>query len=207
MQSEPMDTTAKDERPIALLGMRGAGKTTVGRVLARRLDRPFVDLDERTLVQGRRAGVRAGVRAASVGELLRRAGRGRFRDFEAAALRAVLEPGDTVVLATGGGVVEREDSRVWLERAARSVFLSVPVEILAERLRRDPTDRPALAGADVLRELPLLLAAREPLYRSLAECVVECGDDPPEEVAERIAAALGVALRAASAGTPEPAEG
>jgi shikimate kinase len=180
--------TARDAgRPIALLGMRAAGKTTVGRILARRMERPLVDLDERTLIQARRAGLRA----ASVGELLRTAGRGRFRDLEALALRSVLEPGDAVVLATGGGIVEREDSRAWLARAARSVFLSVPVEILAARLAADPTDRPALTGTDALRELPHLLARREPLYRELAQAVVECGDDPPEGVAARILAALG----------------
>ncbi len=186
-----MDESPKDRRPIALLGMRGAGKTTVGRVLARRLSRPFVDLDLVTRVFAHRAGMRA----SDAGELLRRVGRARFRDLEAAALRSILEPGDSVVLATGGGVVEREDDRVWLARAARNVFLSVPVRLLEERIRADPADRPALDATDPVLEVPLVLARREALYRSLAESVIECGQDPPEAIAERILAALGYLAR------------
>lgn len=173
-------------RPIALVGARGAGKTTVGRLLATRLARPFVDLDEDVL----RGGRRAGETASSVGELLQRVGAVRFRGFEAAALRAVLEPGARVVLATGGGVVEREDNRAWLHRCALTVFLSVPVEVLQRRLRDDPTPRPSLTGADPVDEVPAVLARRAPLYRGVADHVVECGEASAEEVVERVRAAL-----------------
>jgi shikimate kinase len=185
------------ERPtLALLGLRCSGKSTVGRLLAQSLGLAFVDHDEETL----RFGVHAGWKVGSVGELLERAGQARFRELEAVALRRLLEPMPRLVLATGGGVVERPDNRTWLARTARCVFLSVAPEVLAERLRRDPTPRPALlgadpagadpAGADPAAELAELGQRREPLYRALAEVVVECGLATPEELAQRIRVAL-----------------
>ncbi len=180
------------ERPtLALLGLRCSGKSTVGRLLAQSLGLAFVDHDEETL----RFGVHAGWKVGSVGELLARAGQARFRELEAVALRRLLEPMPRLVLATGGGVVERPDNRTWLARTARCVFLSVASEVLAERLRRDPTPRPALLGAalsaaDPAAELAELGQRREPLYRALAEVVVECGLATPEELAQRIRVAL-----------------
>jgi shikimate kinase len=172
---------------VALLGLRCSGKTTVGRLLAGELGLPFIDLDRETVLAGRRAGMAA----ASVGELLRRAGVARFRDLEASALRRILEPGQELVLATGGGVVERADNRVWLARAARSVFLAVDLPVLQTRLAADAHERPPLHGVDAVAELAELQRVREPLYRALAEIVVECGTDEPAALARRIAAGLG----------------
>lgn len=181
----------RPRRPtLALLGLRGSGKSTVGRLLAAERGEPFVDLDDETLRQGRRAGLRV----ATVGELLDRAGTARFRALEAVALRLLLEPSQRLVLATGGGVVEREDNRAWLARGARGVFLSVPLERLAERLRAEPGLRPPLlgreAGADAAAELGELLRRREPAYRALAEVVIECDGATPAEIVTRIQAAL-----------------
>jgi len=173
--------------PIALLGMRCSGKSTVGPLLARRLTRAFVDLDVEVLRLGRRAGSGA----ESVGDLLDRVGLGRFRDLEAAVLKKFLEPSPTLVFATGGGVVERSDNRAWLRRVATCVWLSVPVDVLRERLARDATRRPALLGGqDPVSELQGLLARREREYRSLAQLVIEAGDRPPDVLAEQIFAEL-----------------
>jgi len=181
---------------LALLGLRCSGKSTVGRLLAAELGRPFVDLDEEVLRLGRYAGWRA----ASAGELLALAGPAVFRELEAAAVRRAFEPSPRTVVATGGGVVERADNRVWLARAARCVFLSVPLAELAARLRADPSPRPPLlGGADPAAELPQLLALREPLYRALAETVIECGTDAPERVAARVRAELEKPSASASA--------
>jgi len=176
---------------IALLGPRGAGKSTVGALLARALELPFVDLDLETL----RAGRHAGLRAPSVGALLAQAGQALFREVEAGALRRILEPCPRLVLATGGGVVERADNRAWLARTARSYYLRVPPDVLARRLAADATLRPALLGGDSLEEIETLLARREPLYRALATAVIECGDDPPARVAERLRLAEAGAAR------------
>ena len=172
---------------LALLGLRCSGKTTIGRLLAAELGLPFVDLDQELV----RAGRYAGWRAVSVGELLERAGQADFRDLEAGCLRRLLEPSQRLVLATGGGVVERPDNRTWLARSARCFYLSVPLEILAARLRADPAPRPPLGGLDAVAELAELRARREAHYRSLAEVVIECGDAPPSEVVVRIRSALG----------------
>ena len=179
-------TAGVARRTLALLGLRCSGKSTVGKALARTLARPFVDLDDEVLRLSRYAGWSA----PSVGALLERAGAARFRDLEAAALRRWLEPCARVVLATGGGIVEREDNRVWLARSAFSVFLSVPVAVLRKRLVADPTPRPALLGQDAVSEVEELEARREPLYRDVADLVLECGDAPAEEIAARIASAL-----------------
>jgi len=168
-------------RPLALVGLRCAGKTTVGKVLARRLDRVFVDHDERTLQRAHHAGLRV----ASVGELLRRHPV-RFRDLEAQALREILEPGLSVVIATGGGCVERSDNRVWLARAAWTVWLRVDPGVLRERMARDGTERPALEGGDPFEEVERIARARESLYAAVADATVDASALPPEEVADRI---------------------
>lgn len=178
---------------LALLGLRCSGKTTLGRALAQALGVAFVDHDERTLELGRNAGWQA----SSVGELLRLAGPADFRELESAALRRVLEASPRLVLATGGGAVERPDNRAWLARTARCIYLSVPDEVLAARLAADPSERPALLGGDPARdpaqEIASLRARREPHYRELAEIVLECGAEPPAALVERIRQALALA--------------
>jgi len=158
--------------PLALIGMRGAGKTTVGKLLAERIGRPFLDLDQETLRRAREAGVEV----ASAGELLR-ANPARFRDFEAAALRRICEPSLRVVLACGGGVIEHSDSRAWLRRSARVVWLDVPLAKLRERVAKDGRDRrPSLTGADPVEELEAVLARRVSQYRALSDHVVAVGE-------------------------------
>jgi len=175
-------------RPLALVGMRCAGKTMTSWVLARRLDRRFVDLDDEVLRFARHAGHPV----SSIAELLGEAGLAAFRELEADVLKKILEPAPRVVLATGGGVVERADNRAWLARVPCTVWLSVPLDILSARMRAGATDRPALLGGDdPVAELPALLARREPYYRGTAELVVECGEEPPDALAERILQELG----------------
>jgi shikimate kinase len=174
-------------RPLALLGLRASGKSTLGRLLAARIGRPFVDLDEELV----RFAARAGHSATSAGELLGRLGVAPFRDLEATTLRRLVEPAAVIVLATGGGVVERADNRALLRRAARCVFLSVPLERLSERLRADPTSRPALRGVDPIDELAAVARARLPLYLELAEFVLEAGERAPAELAQELADRLG----------------
>jgi shikimate kinase len=167
-----------DPRPIVLVGMRCAGKSTLGRALAAALGRPFVDLDDEVL----RWAALSGRSAGSVAELLEREGEPTFRRLEAERLRMLLEPAPRIVLAAGGGVVERADARSLLARAARCFMLSVPVDVLRARMGpEEAARRPALLGGDPVAELGELLARREEWYRAVAHHVVDAAP-PVDEV-------------------------
>ncbi|MDE0890835.1 MAG: shikimate kinase [Planctomycetota bacterium] len=151
-------------RPVVLLGLRCAGKSAVGRELAKELDLPFVDLDlELAALEGS---------GRSVGELLEELGEERFRDLEVAALSASLSRG-ALVLAAGGGVIEREENRSLLGEGAKLIWLDAPDEELLRRRGADETSRPLLAGADPAEELSLIGPRRRALYEALVGRVHE----------------------------------
>jgi shikimate kinase len=172
-------------RAIALLGLRGAGKTSVGRALALELRLPFVDLDEELAALH----VEQGGTARSAGELLAALGEPAFRELEARALERVLARG-ALVLATGGGVVERAGNRERLADGARCVWLRVPADELRRRLAADPTPRPALLGGDPLAEIEALARRREPHYAALARVVLDAHGAEPAALARALAARL-----------------
>ena len=148
---------------IALVGLPGSGKTTVGRQLARRLYLPFVDSDHEIEV-------RIG---CSIREFFEREGEARFRDIEEEVLDALTQ-GAPKVLSTGGGAVLRPNNRLHLGERGRVVYLKSSPEELFRRLRHD-TNRPLLQVADPLLKLKNLFAERDPLYREVAHFVLETG--------------------------------
>lgn len=155
---------------VYLVGMAGAGKSTVGRELAGRLGVPFVDLD--TEIE-REAG-------ATVPEIFRDEGEAAFRALEAAALvKASME--DPSVVACGGGIVLEPANRITLRNTGVAVYLDVPVEELRRRVRPS-SDRPLIREEG---DLERLLGERAPLYREFASHVVD-GRGEPGEVAEAI---------------------
>ncbi len=145
---------------LILLGPRGSGKTTVGRIVADRLAVPFADLDADIVNQAGR----------SIAELFAAEGEAGFRPRETAALRAALaRPG---VLATGGGVVVTPENRDLLRATGcRRVLLIADASTLFARITADAataTNRPALTSHEGIAEVEHLLATRSPLYAAVA---------------------------------------
>lgn len=166
---------------LILIGYRGTGKTTVGRVLATKLERAFFDADE--LVES--------VAGCSIADIFARGGEPDFRDREAAAL-AQLCARPPAVLATGGGAILRESNRALLKASGFVVWLTAPPEVLWARICADTVTaarRPALTSKCGEEEVRALLAAREPLYRETADFVVDCSAASPETVAATILSA------------------
>lgn len=145
---------------IFLVGMPGAGKTTIGRQLARRLHRRFIDADHEL---ERRTGV-------SIPVIFEIEGEAGFRDREAKVI-ADLAAEPNLVVATGGGAVLRPENRAQLRQAGMVVYLQVSPQILYERTRHDQ-NRPLLQVADPKARLEELFSLRDPLYREVADLVV-----------------------------------
>jgi XRE family aerobic/anaerobic benzoate catabolism transcriptional regulator len=139
---------------LALLGLRGAGKTTIGRRLARRLHVPFVELD-------RRVEEAAGL---TLPEIFALHGEQYYRRLERETLEQVLAEGRPLVLATGGGIVASPDTYALLKRRALTVWLRAHPEDHWNRVVQQGDRRPMGDNPQAMAELRRLLAAREPLY-------------------------------------------
>jgi shikimate kinase len=173
---------------IALIGFMGSGKTTVGRLLARRIGWAFVDLD--TLIV-EKAG-------KSVAEIFSDSGEAAFREIESRCLRE-LGDRERVVVAAGGGAAVAEANRGFFA-AASTFHLAVSLETALTRTGAD-TARPLLSrGPAVLREL---FASRLPVYRSLG-AEVDTEGRGPEEVAAVIVRLLGLTSREGDRGRSSP---
>ncbi|CAN5317085.1 shikimate kinase [soil metagenome] len=161
-------------RNLVLIGLMGAGKTTVGRLLAQRLERPFVDTDD---VVERHSG-RTIAQLFAEGERV-------FRDQEAAAVRHVSALRGQVI-AVGGGAVGDPMSVTNLRSTGDMVVLDAMASVLAGRVR-DPEGRPMLAGAeDLTSRLAELQQARREDYRRAALFTVDTSGRTPDEVADEI---------------------
>lgn len=168
-------------RTVALVGMMGAGKTSIGKRLAARLDVPFADADHHIEAA-------AGM---SVAEIFAKYGEPEFRRLERSVIARLLGALPHV-LATGGGAVMDEATRAKMKATAFTVWLKAPVDILLHRvMKRQEHDqaRPLLNTGDMRGTLERLLAAREPVY-ALADMVLESGDAPHAVLVDNIVAAL-----------------
>lgn len=171
------------------MGLRGCGKTTVGRELARRCGVPFIDLDEITpRVLG----------CPTTGEALRSLGEPAFRAGEARALRDTLASVPSAfVLSLGGGTPTAPGAVTMLQdEVSRSrsqlVYLHAPPETLRDRLRgENPIDRPSLTGRPILEEIGEVYATRDGLYRSIASMLVEVGGKSPANVCDELTSRVG----------------
>lgn len=174
-------TPEEPSRPavIALLGLRGAGKTTIGKRLARRRRVPFVELDRRI------------ERAAdlSLGEIFALHGEDYYRRLEREVLQEVLDEAKPIVLATGGGLVASPDTFALLRRSATTVWLRTTPEDHWNRVVRQGDRRPMADHPQAMADLRALLANREPLY-ALADHTIDTSSSPVEAVVDSIEHAL-----------------
>ncbi len=161
---------------VALIGYRASGKTTVGRIVAARLGRPFLDSDAEIERRTRK----------SIAQHFADDGDAAFREVEARTLRDLFRDFPDAIVATGGGAILSGDNREGLRRFGVVVWLSAPVPFLVERLRVEAGGRPALTDAGLLDEVANVLGAREPLYRECADFVVDTSTCHPEAVADEI---------------------
>jgi shikimate kinase len=159
---------------LYLVGMMGAGKTTIGRLLARRLKLRFLDCDHEI---ERRCGVKVPLIFDIEGE-------DGFRARETQVL-AELTTLEGVVLATGGGAVLAEPNRRRLAAGGTVVYLCARPEDLYERVRQD-RNRPLLATADPLARLSELYVQRDPLYREVADLIVDTGRQSVQSLARSL---------------------
>jgi len=144
-----------------LVGLMGAGKTTVGRALARKTGKTFYDSDHEIEA-------RTGVRVATIFDI---EGELRFRDRESSVIADLVRM-DNIVLATGGGAVLRPENRAELSRHGVVIYLRASIDDLLARTMHDK-NRPLLQIADPRAKLQSLLEQRAPLYREVADIVVD----------------------------------
>jgi shikimate kinase len=168
-------------KTVALVGMMGAGKTSIGKRLAVRLNVAFADADHEIEAA-------AGM---SVAEIFAKYGEPEFRRLERSVIARLLGRGPHV-LATGGGAWMDDITRATMKQTAFSIWLKAPVEVLLWRVRKrqehDQT-RPLLNTEDMRGTLDRLLTVREPFY-VLADMVLESGEAPHAALVDKIVAAL-----------------
>ena len=164
-------------RTIALVGLMGVGKSTVGRRLARRLSLPFADAD----VEIEAA---AGM---TVSDIFSKLGEPEFRAGEARVLKRLLE-GPRMVLATGGGAMLNPDTREVLKTRSVTVWMRAGLDVVAQRVQWRDT-RPLLRGRDPLEALTALAEARYPVYAT-ADLIVDVAGGAHGQAVEAIVAAL-----------------
>ncbi len=161
-------------RNLILVGPMGAGKSTIGRLLARELHLPFKDSDKEIEVRT----------GADIPWIFDVEGEAGFREREQAVIADLCRE-DGLVLATGGGAVLRAENRAALREGGRVIYLHTSVQQQLERTARD-RNRPLLQTADPGRVLRELLALRDPLYREVADLVIETDQRPPRLVVQEI---------------------
>jgi shikimate kinase len=184
--ASPADASASQEaeisaalgtRSIVLVGMMGAGKTTIGRRLSARLRLPFVDADSEIEAA-------AGM---SIPDIFETHGEPHFRDGEARVIARLLDGGPAVI-ATGGGAFMREETRSRIGSKAVSIWLKADADVIMKRVKRR-ADRPLLQTADPAATVGRLIEEREPVYRH-ADLTIASRDVPHEKIVDECMDAL-----------------
>lgn len=172
-------TSTSRQRRIALIGLRGAGKSTAGTLLAKELDCPFIELD-RLVEQS------SGISLPMIFDLYGQAG---FRRFELLALQQVLEQYPEFVIAAGGSIVSDRATYDSLLRECFTVWLRSTPELHMDRVIAQGDMRPIAQSAEAMTDLRRILSEREPLYAK-ADLTVDTSAADPEHTAQAIAAVV-----------------
>lgn len=181
-----MTATSADpsSRPsIALIGMRGAGKSVVARELSILLGVPCLDTDDLVVETA----------GATIADVFAREGEAGFRRRECEAVKMAVEAGRAVI-SVGGGAVEDHRNVELLRSVARVIWLTAPAEVLWHRINADPrteSTRPPLSPLPGLADLSRLLNERNRLYANAADEVLDTQDRSPSEIALSIVEGLG----------------
>jgi len=170
-------TAALGTRSVVLIGMMGAGKSTIGRRLSARLRLPFLDADTEIEAAAR----------MSIPDIFEAHGEPHFRNGEARVIARLLDSGPAV-LATGGGAFMREDTRGRIAAKAVSIWLKADIDIIMKRVKRR-ADRPLLQTADPAATVGRLIEEREPVYKN-ADITISSRDVPHEKIVDECIDAL-----------------
>jgi shikimate kinase len=173
-KSEPLSNA----RRIYLVGLRGCGKSTVAKILARQLGWSFADADDEIEAAA----------GCSIAEILRTFGMTGLRDREAEVVKKMAQY-EQHVIATAGGCVIRESNRALMRATGVSIWLTAEPATLWQRMQQDPSTaarRPRLTDLDPRSEIDRLAAEREPWYREVADLAVSTDNQSPEQVAATI---------------------
>ena len=187
-------TAALGRRSIVLVGMMGAGKSTIGRRLGVRLRLPFLDADVEIEAAHR----------MSIPEIFETHGEPYFRDGEARVIARLLDSGPAVI-ATGGGAFMREETRNRIREKAVSLWLKADVDTIMKRVKRR-ADRPLLQTDDPAATVSRLLEAREPVYQS-ADLTIASRDVPHDRVVDECIDALRARLCAGGPAAQQTTDG
>ncbi|WP_019672562.1 shikimate kinase AroK [Psychrobacter lutiphocae] len=163
---------------LFIVGPMGAGKTTVGKLLAKYLGRSFIDSDHYICQQT----------GADIPWIFEKEGEAGFREREARAIEE-LTALPNIVLATGGGVVIQAQNRKYLKQRGITIYLQASVDVQLKRTSKDKS-RPLLQTSNPKAVLHSLFEVRDPLYREVADIVVETGEGYPRYMLKKIIATL-----------------
>jgi shikimate kinase len=163
---------------IVLIGYRCSGKSSSGRIIAKKTGRTFIDTD----------GFIEEKAGSSIEEIVKVRGWEYFRGLEKEVIKEVSDM-DNLVIATGGGVVIDEDNVTSLKKKGFTVWLKADVDTIKERMEREELSgniRPSLTGVDTLDETETVLASRNPLYKKTADLVIDTAQISVKEVANLV---------------------
>lgn len=178
----PIDNQSQAKPSIALIGLRGSGKTVVGRELATLIGGGHVDTDD---VIADRAG-------RSIADMFESEGEAGFRGLEREAVAQVVQSPPAVISVGGGAILDEENVKL-LHSVATVVWLTAPVDVLWQRIADDPStasSRPALTDRTGIEELRDLLSERTPHYQRVADITIDTAGKQPREIAAAIAGRL-----------------